>query len=544
MFVFLPLLLGLALAVGLIGGSYFGGSRLESHGAGSRGMSYNKLQDILRYIEGEYVDSVDAEELTEEAILALLAELDPHSAYISAEEFSAVNDPLLGSFEGIGVQFNMQQDTILVLHVIAGGPSEKAGLRDGDRILRVDGEEVAGRSLSTLDVMRRLKGDKGTRVEVEVLRRGVGQLIPFTIIRDVIPTYSIDISFMPEEGLGYIRLSRFSMTTAEEFDRALNQLNEQGMDKLILDLRGNSGGYLDAAIALADEFLQDDQLIVYTQGRSRPKRFAYSTQDGDFEDRPLVLLIDEGSASASEILAGAVQDNDRGIIVGRRSFGKGLVQEQLQLPDGSALRLTVARYYTPTGRCIQRPYDGGVEQYERDFLQQIHGMRAGHPDSLDFPDSLRYLTPKGKVVYGGGGIMPDVYVSAETDSLLRFYNQLVNAGVIFQYAFDYTDRNRASLQRFATVNAFNEGFRVDDRLMEEMLQRAYRDGLAEDAEGLAYADSRIRDLMKAYIARNLFSEEGFYPIYLQLDPVYRKALQLLMEENGTADFVDYSRSHG
>lgn len=543
LFVYLPLMLGAALAVGLIGGQYFSGSNGISV-PGGNGSSYNKVLDILNYIETEYVDTVDRRELTDDAVVSILDELDPHSVYIPAEEFHQMNDPLMGKFEGIGVQFTMQQDTIMVLHVIPGGPSEKAGLKDGDRIVEVDGESVAGKKLSTMDVMRYLKGDKGTKVIVGVHRRGFDALLPFTIIRDVIPTYSIDISFMPEDEIGYIRLSRFSVTTAREFRSAMDDLLDDGMKKLILDLRGNSGGYLDAAISLSDELLPDDKLIVYTEGRARPKRFFYATEKGSFETQPLVILIDESSASASEILAGAIQDNDRGIIAGRRSFGKGLVQEQLNLPDGSGLRLTVARYYSPTGRCIQRSYDDGKEAYQMDFIERFHSGQMMSPDSIDFPDSLKYTTAGGKTVYGGGGIMPDVFIPVDKDERYSFYNKLLNRGLIYQYAFDYADRNRPKLLEYGDYKAFDRDYVFGDDLMLDFLRYAEEEGIEMNEEGLDFAEEKIRSLMEAYIARNIFGDEGFYPLYLEIDHTFQKALELIRDKSMTADFVEAGRQQG
>lgn len=542
-FLFIPLLIGAALAAGLIGGKHLSDSSNDTFSGQSRS-AYNKIQDILNYIDKEYVDSVDRNDLTDEAVIALLKDLDPHSVYIPAEEFDQMNDPLLGKFEGIGVQFTMQEDTIMVLHVIAGGPSEKAGLKDGDRIVEVEGEVVAGKKLSTLDVMRYLKGDKGTKVEVNVKRRGFPDLIPFTIVRDVIPTSSIDISFLPEENVGYIRLSRFSMTTAGEFRDALEELREDGMEKLILDLRGNSGGFLDAAISLADELLPDDKLIVYTEGRARPRRFFYATGEGSFETQPLIILIDEGSASASEILAGAIQDNDRGLIVGRRSFGKGLVQEQLNLPDGSGVRLTVARYYSPTGRCIQRPYEEGTDAYHEDFMARFHSGQMMSPDSIDFPDSLKYTTPGGKIVYGGGGIMPDVFIPVEKDERFGYYNLLVNRGLIYQFAFNYSDRHRPELLEYGDAETFATVFRVDEEMMEDLIRFAEEEGVDTDEEGESFAREKIRSLMKAYIARNIFGDEGFYPLYLEIDRTYQKALDLIHQNGITADFVREGRNQG
>jgi carboxyl-terminal processing protease len=524
-----PLLLGAVLGLGLLAGQYL--SRNHTASAQQVGIqgAYDKIQDVLNYISNAYVDTVNPARLSEDAIVALLTELDPHSVFIPAEDYHTMNDPLLGKFEGIGVQFNMQEDTIMVLHVIPGGPSEKAGLQDGDRIVKVDGETVAGKNLSTMDVMRLLKGDKGSIVELDIARRGFEDLIPFTIVRDVIPTYSIDISFMPEAGIGYIRLSRFSMTTVKEFSSALDKLMDEGMEKLILDLRGNSGGYLDAAIALADELLEAGKLIVYTEGRARPKRFFYATEKGRFKNQELCILIDEGSASASEIVAGAVQDNDRGMILGRRSFGKGLVQEQLNFPDGSGVRLTVARYYTPTGRSIQRPYENGSREYHADLMARFHGGEMSNPDSIHNVDSLQYVTPEGKIVYGGGGISPDVFVGLEQDERYRYYNQLVQRGLIYRFAFQYTDKERPRLLEFGDHQAFTSRFQIRDALFNDFLEFCRKEGLEVDPEGLDFGRERIKGLMKAYIARNVYGDEGFYPIYLKMDTVYLKALEMIMD---------------
>ena len=525
----MPLILGAVLAVGLLAGQYLSQYQNGPQAGMSSLGGYDKIQDVLNYINNAYVDTVNPHQLSEDAIVALLSELDPHSVFIPAEEFHQMNDPLLGKFEGIGVQFNMQEDTIMVLHVIPGGPSEKAGLQDGDRIVKVDGEVVAGKKLNTMDVMRLLKGDKGSIVALDIARRGFDELIPFTVVRDVIPTYSIDISFMPEPGIGYIRLSRFSMTTTQEFAASLQELLEQGMNDLILDLRGNSGGYLDAAIAMADELLEAGKLIVYTEGRARPRRFFYATEKGKFETQGVYILIDEGSASASEILAGAIQDNDRGWIVGRRSFGKGLVQEQLNFPDGSGVRLTVARYYTPTGRSIQRPYENGSREYHDDLMARFHGGEMTSPDSIHNVDSLQYVTPEGKIVYGGGGITPDVFVGLEQDERFRFYNELIQRGLIYRFAFQYTDTHRPDLLAYGDPRDFAKKFHIREMLFREFLAFCREEGLEDDPEGLAFGQQRIKDLMKAYIARNVHGDEGFYPIYLKMDTVYLKALEMIKE---------------
>jgi carboxyl-terminal processing protease len=371
---YLPFIFAIVLALGVLLGlslNFDRTSQPQERKFFSIGFDrYDKINDIVNYVYESYVDSIDRQELTEDAIVSLLKNLDPHSSYIPASAFRELNDPLMGSFEGIGIEFNMITDTVVVINPLTGGPSERIGLMAGDRIIKVEDENIAGLNMATNDVVRKLKGPKGTKVTVSVMRRGVDELIDFTITRDKIPSYSLDIAYMIDPNTGYIKLGKFSATSHQEFRSAMERLKREGMEKMILDLRGNGGGFLDAAISLADEFLSPETLIVYTDGRKRPKTFAHARRNGGFETQPLVILIDEWSASASEIIAGAVQDHDRGLIIGRRSFGKGLVQEQVQLGDGSALRLTVARYYTPSGRSIQKPYDNGSDEYFADFMQR------------------------------------------------------------------------------------------------------------------------------------------------------------------------------
>lgn len=525
--VWFPVVFALVLAAGIVVGRYLGkpviGPVRES------GASYQKLREILGFIDKEYVDTVNRTVLTDDAIRALLEKLDPHSQYISTEEFAEMNDPLMGGFEGIGVQFNVMKDTILIVQVIPGGPSEKAGLLAGDRIICVDGDTMTGPGLKSKDVVRRLKGPKGTDVVVSVARKGVAGLRDFTLIRDVIPTYSIDVSYIATPGIGYIRLSRFSVTTAREFKESLTELLSMGATSLILDLRGNTGGYLEAAISLADEFLERDQLIVYTEGRSRPRRYSYATRQGNFENRPLVILLDEGSASASEILAGAIQDNDKGLIMGRRSFGKGLVQEQLQLPDGSAIRLTVARYYTPSGRSIQRPYENGREAYFHDFMDRMEKGELESADSIHFPDSLKYKTLAGRTVYGGGGITPDVFVGIQRDERLGYYNALVNSGILYQYCFDYTDRERERLRAYPTIEAFDQRYKLGSDVFQGLVNEASRQGITVSEDEMSFSRNKIEGLMKAYIARNLFNDAGFYKLFNQQDETFLKAVEILRE---------------
>ena len=492
--------------------------------------SVSKFDEVMYYINTDYVDTVHLKEIEEQAIITMMDELDPHSQYISVEEFNTVNDPLLGSFEGIGVQFRIVEDTVTIVNTIKGGPSEKVGIMAGDRIVYVNDSLIAGIKIKNDSVMRLLKGPKGTKVKVKNYRRGVEGLLEFTIVRDVIPTYSVDIAYMLDDEIGYIKLSKFSATTYQEFMKAVKDLKSQGMKKLVFDLRGNTGGYLSAAVDIADEFLAKHSLIVFTEGKSRPRTTYYARRKGSLEELPVAVLIDGESASASEIVAGALQDNDRGTIIGRRSFGKGLVQEQVMLSDQSAIRLTVARYYTPTGRCIQKPFTGDKEEYLFESYDRYENGELFSADSVHFTDTVKYVTPQGKIVYGGGGIMPDVYVPLVDDSTEYYFNRIVNLGILYQYAFDYCDRHRQELNRFKNVDEFNASFKVTDKIFDELVRKAEEKGLKGNAEEKKVARREADILLKAYIARDLFDDAGFYPIYAPMDDVLQKALEVLKTE--------------
>ena len=519
-----PIWTALLLMAGILMGLYI------NKGVNKRQVSVeggSKFDEVMWYVGNDYVDVPQEGQLQDKAIAAMMEELDPHSAYISLDEFNEVNDPLLGSFDGIGVQFRLEKDTIAIVSVIKGGPSEKVGILAGDRILYVDDTLVAGKKLTNEDVMRKLKGPKGTKVKVRVLRHDVEGLLDYTITRDAIPTYSVDIAYMLDESIGYLKLSKFSATTVKEFKQGIGDLRSQGMQQLIFDLRGNTGGYLAAAVDIADEFLPKGSLIVYTEGRNRPRQYMKARRRGMLEDIPVVVLIDGESASASEIVAGALQDNDRGTIIGRRSFGKGLVQEQIMLSDNSAIRLTVARYYTPTGRCIQKPFDGDHEKYLLESYERYENGELFSADSIHFVDSLKYTTPKGKTVYGGGGIMPDIYVPLVDDSTEYYFNRIANKGLLYQYAFDYTDRHRQQLQRYQTVDAFDKGFAVTDAMFDALVTMAGEKGIKGTEEQRQVARREADILLKAYIARNLFDDEGFYPIYAPMDEVLQRAIKEL-----------------
>ncbi|MBN2214974.1 MAG: S41 family peptidase [Bacteroidales bacterium] len=488
-----------------------------------------KFGQMLEWLSEYYVDSVNEETMVEKAIIHLLKELDPHSSYLTKEEVKEMNEPLQGNFEGIGISFNILNDTIFVISPISGGPSERVGILAGDRIVRVDGENVAGTGITNNDVFSLLRGKKGTKVTVTVLRRNVDELLDFEIIRDKIPIFSVDASYKIKDEIGYIKVNRFSMTTMDEFRTALEKLLADDVTSLILDLTGNGGGYLEVAFELADEFLDDNKLIVYTEGLHSPKREYRSTSRGLFEKGNLIILIDEGSASASEIVAGAVQDWDRGIIIGRRSFGKGLVQKPFMMTDQSMIRLTIARYYTPTGRLIQKPYDLGKDDYDRDLLNRIHNGELMNKDSIHFPDSLKYKTlARSRIVYGGGGIMPDLFIPMDTTYYSDFYRDLIRKGILNQFVLAFVDNHRNELlDKYPSITEFRTEFEITDELFQELLDYSKNQNLMPEQEELSLSGNQIRSLMKAYIARDLWGTNEFYQILNEDDPKLMKSIQVL-----------------
>ncbi|MFP4557095.1 MAG: S41 family peptidase [Bacteroidales bacterium] len=489
-----------------------------------------KIVRFLQYVSSDYVDSVSTDELVEDAIIEVLRNLDPHSVYISKEDVKAMNEPLEGNFEGIGVEFNILNDTLMVVNPIPGGPSERVGIVAGDRILSVDGENVAGIGLKNSDVFDMLRGDKGTKVTVKVKRKGTSDLLEFTITRDKIPIHSLDAAYMINSQIGYIKLNRFSQTTVEEFLEALKTLKKENMKDLILDLRGNGGGYLNAAVELADQFLNKDKIIVYTEGRNSPRSDFNASSKGEFKQGRIVVLIDQGSASASEIVAGAIQDWDRGIVIGRRSFGKGLVQNQVPLPDGSMIRLTVARYHTPTGRVIQKPYESGdIESYYKDLSERYEKGEFFHADSISMPDSLIYKTlEKGKTVFGGGGIAPDIFAPIDTSFYSDYYGKLVRQGIINQFVHSYIDNNRRKLQRnYNSFKKFEQNFTVSTEMMNELVIFAKDLELEPDEEGLETSKHEISKQIKALIAQNLFSTKYYFKIVNQNNMALQKAIEVL-----------------
>jgi len=492
-------------------------------------LQQRKLSNALSAISSLYVDTINDKKMVESAIQAMLKELDPHSSYISKEEVDRVNEPLEGSFEGVGIQFQLLEDTLLVVQTIAGAPAEKVGVLVGDRIIYIGDELIAGVKMQNSDIMKRLRGQKGTEVTVKIKRGGKSDLLTFKIIRDKIPIYSVDATYMIGSDIGYIKINNFGSTTNEEFQKAFTKLQKAGMKHLVLSLQGNGGGYLNAAHQLADEFLSKNKLIVYTQGLNQPKSVMESTALGRFETGKLIVLVDEYSASASEIVSGAVQDWDRGIIIGRRTFGKGLVQRQLPLVDGSMLRLTTARYYTPTGRCIQKSYKDGVEKYEKDLMERYKHGEFLHADSIHLPDSLRYQTLLLKrTVYGGGGIMPDIFVPIDTTRYTDFHRKVVAQGLVNKVAVQYIDKNRADLKKkYSGFEKFKKSFEISDELLDKLKQLAEKDKIVVDSTQFETSKNLIKLQLKALVARDLWEVNEYYQIIDSENESLLKAIEIL-----------------
>ena len=495
-----------------------------------------KLQVAEMAITNLYVDSVDENKLVEDAIRGMIEKLDPHSAYSTAKETKAMNEPLQGSFEGIGVQFNMVEDTLLVIQPTLNGPSEKVGILAGDRIISVNDTAIAGVKMSKEDIMKRLRGKKGSKVRLGVVRRGIGDVLSFTVTRDKIPVHTLDAAYMIKPGVGYIRIGSFGATTYEEFMEALQKLRNQGaLESLVLDLQDNGGGYLQAAAQIANEFLQKDDIIVYTEGRSVPRQDFRATGDGHLRTGcRIVVLVNEYSASAAEIVTGALQDQDRGQVVGRRTFGKGLVQRPIEFPDGSMIRLTVAHYFTPSGRCIQKPYVKGEKRdYEEDIEKRFKHGELYSQDSIHFSDSLRYETLRlHRTVYGGGGIMPDFFVPLDTTQYTLFHRQLAAKGVIINTSLKYIDKNRRQLSKqYASFEDFRAGFNVPQEVVDDVVAEAEKQNVKpKNDEELQQTLPMLRTQLKALIARDLWDMNEYFAIINEQNHIVQRALQILDQQ--------------
>ncbi len=530
-----PLLIAVGLATGILIGAY-----LINQNSSNKIIvnSVTKFREIIANIENSYVDEVDSEDLVDGAILDMLDKLDPHSVYIPKRDVEITNADLRGEFEGIGIEFNIIKDTILVVAPLIGGPSEAVGLRSGDKIVKVDGEIVAGIGITIRDVVNALRGPKGTEVVVSIKRKNENNLLDFTIVRDKIPQYSVDAAYMINDEIGYIKVIRFASTTYEEFREKMTELTEAGMKKLILDLQGNPGGYMERAVDIADEFIPGDKLIVSQDGRVKRYNAEFRAyRKGLFEENPVIVLIDEGSASGSEIVAGALQDHDRALIVGRRSFGKGLVQMPIPLSDGSELRLTISRYYTPSGRCIQKPYDGGKDSYHADRINRYENGEYFNEDSIEFADTLKYNTAKGRIVYGGGGIMPDHFVPLDTTMNTSYISHLVYKNAIREYTLNYYNEHSEELEAM-TLSEFKNDFEVTESMLKELIRVGESVDVAFNEEEFLISKPLIINRVKAYIARSVWNNEGWYRIANEYNEIFQEALTQFDEAEHLASATD------
>ncbi|WP_418573841.1 S41 family peptidase [Phocaeicola sp.] len=523
---FIPFLLAICLIAGIAIGTFYA-NHFSGNKLGIINTSSNKLNALLRIIDDQYVDTVNISDLVEEAMPQILSELDPHSSYIPAKDLEAVTADLKGSFSGIGIQFTIQNDTIHVNNVIQGGPSEKVGLMAGDRIVEVDDSAFVGKIVTNEEAMKRLKGEKGSKVKLGVYRPGEKELLHFTVVRGNIPVKSIDAAYMINEKVGYVKVNKFGETTYPELLIALAKLSQKNCEGLIIDLRGNTGGYMAAAIQMVNEFLPNNRLIVYTQGRKSPRQDYNSNGTGSNQKMPLVVLVDEGSASASEIFAGAIQDNDRGTIVGRRSFGKGLVQQPIEFSDGSAIRLTIARYYTPSGRCIQKPYEKGKEsEYELDLLTRYEHGEFFSADSIKQNETEVYRTRLGRPVYGGGGIMPDIFVPQDTTGMTSYFRMAANRGLIIRYTFEYTDQNRSTLQKYDTTEKMEEYLKKQN-LLNNFAAWAEKKGLKRRNNLMAKSRKLFEMSLYGNIIYNMLGMEAYVEFLNETDKTVLKAVEIL-----------------
>ncbi len=518
----LPFIIGLSIGAGILLGAQLG----SRNNLGETGETYDKIKAVLNYVENHYVDTVNTEELTDLTLEDMLQHLDPHSDYFTAEETKIMSEPLQGNFEGIGIEYNFINDTLVVMAIIPRGPSEKAGLKTGDRVIRANDTLMVGKSASEKFIRSRLRGPKGTKVKLQIRRPGQKAVLDITITRGSVPIYSVQGSYMLNENVGYIKLDRFAETSYEEFMKASKTLLGAGMKKMVLDLRGNGGGYLDAATNIADEFLPEGKMIVYTKGRVDGEEKILATKTGLLETTPLVILVDENSASASEVLAGAIQDNDRGTIIGRRTFGKGLVQEEKRLYDGSAFRLTIARYYTPTGRSIQKPYDKGIDAYAADEVTRYKHGEFVTADSIKFPDSLKFTTPGGKVVYGGGGIMPDLFIPLDTSGGSNLLSDLFNKNVFTLWSLNYAEKHNAELVKTGLKN-YIANFTISEAQVNELMQIAEKNGVARNEPQQKRSSALIKKYMKTALARNTWGDAGYIQVWNNGDKFLEAAVASL-----------------
>ncbi len=534
--IILPTLIAVSVAMGILIGNMLNKNSQPVFNGFGMGQS-NKISTILDLIDKGYVDSVNIGSIVEQTIPELLKNLDPHTSYIPARDMQEVQEEMRGNFSGIGVQFSIQEDTVRVVEVISGGPSSKVGLLPGDCIVRVNDSIIAGVDVRNNTVLTLLRGEKNSKVRVGVVRKDYDDEIEFEITRGDIPIYSVDVSYMIDEKTGFIKISRFANTTYDEFMEGMNKLDGLGAGKVIVDLRNNPGGALVGVLRMVDEFLEKGEPILYTEGINQPRKPYNASAKTSFTDIEVYVMIDEFSASASEIFAGAMQDNDRGIVIGRRSFGKGLVQEQIPLMDGSALRLTVARFYTPSGRCIQSSYKEGNEEYYENIYERFHNMEQLVADSVHFVDSLKYETKGGRIVYGGGGIMPDFFVPVDTTGNSEYFTNIFRKGLIYRFAYAYADQHRGVLSSFTSAEEF-EVYLDKNNVLDEFVKYAEEKGIKKDAEGLKLSKKIINTQIKAYVARNIIGEEGFYPIIQKIDKTLIRAIEVsrqnLLAENVVA----------
>ena len=533
----LPTLTVIAVALGILIGSALtqkAAAQRIVYQNGHWQLEQSKVDRLLQLMESAYVDSINMDSITDEAMTDLVKKLDPHSAYIPKEDLEMVNSELAGSFSGIGVQFTIQQDTVRIVAVIAGGPSEGVGVLAGDKLIMVDDSLFVGKKINNEKVMRTLRGEKGTKVKLGVMRAGSPEILSFTITRGDIPVTSVDAKFIIEPNIGFIRVNKFGETTYKEFIAALADLYAKGATKYIIDLRENSGGYMEQAIRMANEFLQRGDLIVYSEGRAYPRYEATANGSGRFKTAPIVVLIDNFSASASEIFAGAMQDHDRAQIIGRRSFGKGLVQQQMAFSDGSAVRLTVARYYTPSGRCIQKPYTlGDQEDYDKDLLERWEHGEFYSADSIHFADTTAYYTDSGRKMYGGGGIMPDIFVGRDTTLNTPWYNRCINLAYTYQFAYKYTDEHRKTLSKYKDWQSL-EKYLLSQNILREFVAFAKEKGVDPNEAEIQKSRPLMTRLLNAYIVRNILGDEGFFPLFERDDEITKVAVEQLRRTDRTS----------